>query len=229
MPRDKSPDQSPEAIGRREIAAAAAGGPNYGFPDAELPSVKAAHAVVAKMSLACRELTFTIRDGLTFQSGAPLDAQAIADNFNAFRDATGDAGGPGQNAIFWPTVSDVQAPDATTVVCTMSAPFTAFPETLATEYRVASARDGADGLAQAHVLGPDLIITDLMMPERAGIALIGDVRARGLVVKILAISGGGRTSGPDLLPAAKTAGADAVLAKPFRKAELTRTVAALLV
>ena len=31
--------------------------------------------------------TFKIRDGLTFQSGAPLDAQVIADNFNAFRDA----------------------------------------------------------------------------------------------------------------------------------------------
>ena len=48
--------------------------------------------------------TFKIREGLTFQSGAALDAQMIADNFNAFRDATGDADGPGQNAIFWPTV-----------------------------------------------------------------------------------------------------------------------------
>ena len=64
---------------------------------------------------------------------APLDAQVIADNFNAFRDATGGAGGL-RSAIFWATVADVQAPDATTVVCTMSAPFTAFPETLATEY-----------------------------------------------------------------------------------------------
>ena len=73
--------------------------------------------------------TFTIRDGLTFHSGAALDAQMIADNFNAFRDPE-----QGQNAIFWPTVADVQAPDATTVVVTMSAPFTAFPETLATEY-----------------------------------------------------------------------------------------------
>lgn len=72
--------------------------------------------------------TFTIPSGRTFQSGAPLDAQMIADNFNLFRDPN-----EGQNAIFWPTVMDVTAPDATTVVVTMKAPFTAFPETLATE------------------------------------------------------------------------------------------------
>ena len=73
--------------------------------------------------------TFTIREGLTFHSGEPLDAQVIADNFNAFRNPE-----TGQNAIFWPTVANVEAPDATTVVVTMNAPFTAFPETLATEY-----------------------------------------------------------------------------------------------
>ncbi len=98
--------------------------------------------------------TFTIREGLTFQSGAALDAQAIADNFNAFRDATGDAGGPGQNAIFWPTVADVQAPDATTVVVTMSAPFTAFPETLATEYAM------IQNLAKRTELGEDYGATE---------------------------------------------------------------------
>ena len=39
----------------------------------------------------------------------------------------------GQNAIFWPTVKNATASDPTTVVVTMKAPFTAFPETLATE------------------------------------------------------------------------------------------------
>jgi peptide/nickel transport system substrate-binding protein len=73
--------------------------------------------------------TFTIREGLTFHSGTPLDAQAIADNFNAFRDPM-----QGQNAVFWPTVANAEASDPTTVVVTMNAPFTAFPETLATEY-----------------------------------------------------------------------------------------------
>lgn len=93
--------------------------------------------------------TFKIREGLTFHSGAALDAAVIAANFNAFRDGTGDAGGPGQNAIFWPTVADVQAPDATTVVCTMSAPFTAFPETLATEFAM------IENLAKRTEIGKD--------------------------------------------------------------------------
>jgi peptide/nickel transport system substrate-binding protein len=93
--------------------------------------------------------TFTIRDGLTFQSGAPLDAQVIADNFNAFRDPN-----QGQNAIFWPTVKDVAAPDATTVVVTMNAPFTAFPETLATEYAM------IQNLAKRTELGEDYGATE---------------------------------------------------------------------
>src|SRR5512144_3004606 len=92
---------------------------------------------------------------------------------------------------------------------------------------VVEAENGKVALEALARQGFDLVITDLMMPERAGIALIGDIRARGLGCKILA-SSGGRVSGADLVPAAKTAGADAVLAKPFRKAEFVRVVAALL-
>lgn len=72
--------------------------------------------------------TFTLQPGLKFQSGAVANAQAVADNFNVFRDPN-----KGQNAIFWPAVKNVTAPDPTTVVVTMHTPFTAFPETLATE------------------------------------------------------------------------------------------------
>jgi peptide/nickel transport system substrate-binding protein len=73
--------------------------------------------------------TFKMPTTLTFQSGAPVTNQVIADNFNIFRDPN-----KGQNAIFWPSVENA-APGATpdTVVVTMKTPFTAFPETLATE------------------------------------------------------------------------------------------------
>ena len=74
--------------------------------------------------------TFKIPAGLTFHSGAPCTAANVAEDFNLFRSA--EAGG--QNAIFWATVTDVTAPDDTTVVVTSSAPFAALPETLATEY-----------------------------------------------------------------------------------------------
>lgn len=75
------------------------------------------------------EWRLKIRDGLTFQSGEPLTAEIVAANFNVFRDPE-----QGQNAIFWATVSDVQATDGNVVVVTTTAPFAAFPETLATEY-----------------------------------------------------------------------------------------------
>ena len=53
----------------------------------------------------------------------------MAENFNIMRDPK-----KGQNAIFWPSVADAKAgDDPTTVVVTMKNPFTAFPETLATE------------------------------------------------------------------------------------------------
>lgn len=72
--------------------------------------------------------TFKLRPNLVFQSGAPLDAAMMAENFELFRDPK-----KGQNAIFWPSVKGSKASDATTLVVTMNNPFTAFPETLATE------------------------------------------------------------------------------------------------
>lgn len=74
------------------------------------------------------EWRLKIRDGITFQSGAPCTAEIVAQNFNVFRNPE-----TGQNAIFWATVTDVTA-DGNEVVVTTSAPFAAFPETLATEY-----------------------------------------------------------------------------------------------
>jgi peptide/nickel transport system substrate-binding protein len=72
--------------------------------------------------------TFKLRPGLRFHTGAPVTADMVAANFNAFRNPK-----VGQNAIFWPSVKGVVAQGPTTVVVTMSKPFTAFPETLATE------------------------------------------------------------------------------------------------
>ena len=73
--------------------------------------------------------TFKLPPDLKFQSGAALDAAMMAENFNLMRDPK-----KGQNSIFWPSVADARpAYDATTVIVTMKNPFTAFPETLATE------------------------------------------------------------------------------------------------
>ncbi len=51
-------------------------------------------------------------------------------------------------------------------------------ETLASEYRVISALDGRDGLKKALTLQPDLVLSDVMMPEMSGEDLLRDLRSR---------------------------------------------------
>lgn len=61
-------------------------------------------------------LTLTIRDDVTFTDGTKLDAEVVKDNLIAFRD------GGGSDSRFLATVSEVTAPDSTTVVMTLSSP-----------------------------------------------------------------------------------------------------------
>jgi YesN/AraC family two-component response regulator len=75
----------------------------------------------------------------------------------------------------------------------------------------------------------DLIITDLVMPERSGIDLILDLKAEFPMIRIMAISGGGGITGRfDYLPIAKLIGAKYVLSKPFHKPELQSMVSMVL-
>lgn len=74
----------------------------------------------------------------------------------------------------------------------------------------------------------DLIITDLIMPEKEGLETIADMRNRGSNVPIIAISGGGRVGPMDYLETARFIGADAALAKPFSRDEFITVVTELL-
>jgi len=75
----------------------------------------------------------------------------------------------------------------------------------------------------------DLIITDLVMPEKNGIDLIMEVRQSSPDIKILAMSGGGGINGRfDYLPIAKLIGAENILRKPFKREELCAVVAELV-
>ena len=75
----------------------------------------------------------------------------------------------------------------------------------------------------------DLIITDLVMPEKNGIDLIMEIKQTSPKVKILAMSGGGGINGRfDYLPIAKLIGAENILRKPFKREELCAAVAELV-
>ena len=89
------------------------------------------------------------------------------------------------------------------------------------------AANGDIGLRLYREHHPDLVITDLVMPNREGIELIQDLRGIEPGQPIIAISGGWRLSGTYLGFAAKL-GADAVLGKPFTPDELLSTIKGLL-
>jgi DNA-binding response OmpR family regulator len=95
-------------------------------------------------------------------------------------------------------------------------------------YEVVEAPDGAIGMRLFHEQSIDLIITDILMPEKEGIETILELRKSAPQVKIIAISGGGRTVKLDVLPIAQSFGAARTLAKPFERRELLEAVRAVL-
>ncbi len=98
----------------------------------------------------------------------------------------------------------------------------------AENYEVVEAEDGTQGLKINREKPADLIITDIIMPEKEGIETIGDFRREFPEIQIIAMSGGGRI-GPDAyLKMAKDFGAMRTVVKPINKAELLEAVKELL-
>lgn len=91
-------------------------------------------------------------------------------------------------------------------------------------YEVASAPDGTIGVQLYQTLQPDLVVTDILMPEREGIETILDIRRLNPDAPILAISGGGHFMSSDVLHLAAQFGAEATLAKPFNHRQLLTQV-----
>lgn len=91
-------------------------------------------------------------------------------------------------------------------------------------HAVAEAADGVKGLALLYGSSFDLVITDIVMPEKEGIEVLMELRKRRDPVPVIAISGGGRASGMDYLDTAKLLGARKVLTKPFNTEALLSAV-----
>jgi two-component system, chemotaxis family, chemotaxis protein CheY len=99
---------------------------------------------------------------------------------------------------------------------------------LSAEHEVLEACDGREGLEVFRARRPDLVITDIIMPNVEGIETIRELKRIAPATRIVAISGGGRVSNTDFLVIAKKLGADIVMAKPLRAAELLAAVGRLL-
>ncbi|MFN8668559.1 MAG: response regulator [Gemmatimonadaceae bacterium] len=80
---------------------------------------------------------------------------------------------------------------------------------------VVVARDGAEGLEVWERERPDVVVTDLYMPNVDGIEAIMAFRARDPGLPIVAVSGGDSRASFLALDSAGDLGATVVLAKPF--------------
>jgi len=94
------------------------------------------------------------------------------------------------------------------------------------KYHVISAPNGLEGLKLIENFKDtiDLIITDLVMPNVSGVAVISIVKRKYPQIPIIAITGWGEH--PEAL--AEEAQADLVLEKPFDLADLDKTMKELL-
>ena len=92
-------------------------------------------------------------------------------------------------------------------------------------YAVTEARNGNEGLAAFRKSPADLVLTDLMMPEKEGLETIRELRRSNPHLKIIAISGGGRSDARDNLRMALLFGATAVFSKPLEFGDLEKAVA----
>ncbi len=95
-------------------------------------------------------------------------------------------------------------------------------------HEVTEANDGRHAWSTFQSSPADLVIMDLIMPDKEGLETIQQFRRNKAPAKILAVSGGGRVDARDILRVAEQFGADKVLAKPFSSDELAEVLQQLL-
>jgi CheY-like chemotaxis protein len=87
------------------------------------------------------------------------------------------------------------------------------------------AQDGEQALKIYNNQKPDLIITDIIMPNKSGIEFMIELNHQGNNVPIIAMSGGRRAVTSEFnLQSAEFLGAKAILSKPFNNAQLKEAI-----
>lgn len=105
-------------------------------------------------------------------------------------------------------------------------------------HEVRSASNGKEAIELQREQPAEVVITDIIMPEKDGVSAIKEIRQEFPGVRIIAISGGGGVEPVAYKPgaitttaylaAAQDVGADRVFTKPFEREDLIRAVDDLL-
>lgn len=95
-------------------------------------------------------------------------------------------------------------------------------------HEVTPATNGIEAMNRIEGETFELVITDLIMPDKEGVQVIMEVRKKYPGVKIIAMSGGGRVNAEDQPAIARRLGVARTLAKPFTGKELLTAVSAVV-
>ena len=91
-------------------------------------------------------------------------------------------------------------------------------------HAVETVHDGIQGMASVAVDSPDVVVTDIFMPEMDGLEAIRTLRLQRPDLPIIAISGGATLSSTDALRMAHALGAKEILSKPILAEQLRSAV-----
>ena len=95
-------------------------------------------------------------------------------------------------------------------------------------HEVVEASDGRGGIARQQTMPAEVIITDILMPDREGFETIRELRRDFPTTGIIAMSGGGQIGCDPLLTMAERLGAQCVFQKPFGLRDMLEAVHQLL-
>jgi CheY-like chemotaxis protein len=95
-------------------------------------------------------------------------------------------------------------------------------------HEIMQAENGKEGMSMLQETRPDLVITDIMMPEMDGLEILMHLRSTHNSVPVIAISGGMRALPVNFLQQAKLFGARYVFEKPVPLDVLRNAVKELL-
>jgi DNA-binding response OmpR family regulator len=104
----------------------------------------------------------------------------------------------------------------------------------ASGHDVTVAVDGEDGLRRFRAQPFDLVVSDIFMPNKEGIATLRELRRIDAAVPVITMTGGSPSAGRldaggvDYLTMSSMLGATRTIGKPFKASELTKLVDELL-
>ena len=96
------------------------------------------------------------------------------------------------------------------------------------DHAIVEAADGDLAMAVIGAVPLDLIVLDLLMPNKDGLEVLRHVKAHHPHIRILAVSSGGRIGAVSYLETARVFGADEVMMKPLRLDTFANVVETLL-